>query len=152
MIAFLDLTALAVHDAGGPGLDLVRAAIEGEETLAMATLSKVHMAALLGTFLAEGVPHATVQELGRRFLEDEPRFVKVPTDVLVVEAMILAVRHHLQGDQALQVAAALHLEQQILRQATGLNHPVAFVTLDPALAEAARTEGLRVPPDTMGSP
>lgn|GEM_PF-4524915 len=146
MIAFLDLTALAALYAGGPGAKEVKAALMDEESLAMAMISKVHMAALLDDLLEEGAPHASIQEIGCRFLSDEPQFIKVSTDGVVMEAMVMAVRHHLEGDQAVQLAAALTLERQILRQAPSLPQPVSFVTLDPLLAAAAEAEGLRVVP------
>lgn len=146
MIAFLDVTALAALYAGGPCEAQVRAAVAGEESLAIALVSKVHMAALLDDLRTAGAGEASVERIGRQFLDDEADFVKVPTDALVMESMILAVRHHIGADRAQQLAGALHLERRILRQAGFLLQPVVLVTLDPDLAAAARTEGLRTAP------
>lgn len=145
MIAFLDLTALAALYAGGNGWAKVKSAIRKEMSLAIATISKVHVATLLDDLLADGTPFETVETVGQRFLAAEDSFVKVSTDAVVMEAMILAVRHHLEAEQSVQLAAALHLEHQVLRQAL-LDHPVIFITLDPDLAKAARAEGLRTAP------
>ncbi|MGA2081981.1 MAG: hypothetical protein ABSH53_15415 [Holophaga sp.] len=146
MIAFLDLTALAALFAGGPGRVQVLEAIRSEASLAVAMISKVSMAVLLDDLLREGVPAETVTSIGRSFLEQGTDFVKVPTDVVIMEAMLLSVRHHLKTDPAVQLASALHLERQVLRQAGFLDRPVVLVTLDPDMAAAAQREGLRTAP------
>lgn len=146
MIAFLDLTALAAYYIEDPNHQLVRAAVEGEESIAIATISRVHFMAMLDSLLADETRQEAVLAAGQRFIEDAPDFVQVQTEGALLEATTLAVRHHVSADQAIQLAAALRLERQLLRQASFLSRPVLFVTLDLGLAAAAMVEGLRVVP------
>ena len=141
MIAFLDHTALDALYTGGVGRLQVLEAIRKERVFATAMISKVLFAARLDDLFAGGVPTGAVEAMGRGFIEDEAAFVKIPTDPVLVEAMDFAIRYHLEADQSIQLAAALYLKDQVIRQ-TLSDHPVAFVTLDPALAHVALAEGL----------
>lgn len=144
MIAFLDSTTLAALYIAGPDQQAIREAVRQHEAVAMATISQVHFMALLDALEIDGVPKEVVLRIGQQFCGDAHRFVKVNTEDALLEAATLAVRHHLAADQAVQLAAALLLERQLLRNAPFLQHPVVVVTLDATLAAAAQVEGLRI--------
>lgn len=144
MIAFLDPTTLAALYIAGPDQQTIRAAVRRHEAVAMATVSQVHFMALLDALEMDGVSKEVVLGIGHQFCEDVPHFVKVNTEDALLEAATLAVRHHLAADQAVQLAAALLLERQLLRNAPFLQHPVVVVTLDAMLVSAAQAEGLRI--------
>jgi len=141
VIAFLDHTALCALYEGGAGQRQVLEAACQECVFAIAVISKVIFATRLDDLLAAGTPVEVVEAMGRGFMEDEASFVKISTDAVLAEAMVLAIRHHLKAEQSIQLATVLYMQDQIFKE-TQLDHTVVFVTQDSSLARAAQFEGV----------
>jgi len=146
---FLDASVLAAYYLESPESGPVHRLLKEEkgEGVALCSLSIVAYALLLRDLLADGVPAATIRRAGGAFDEDLEDFIQIQVDACLVIAGRLAIRHGLFLEPAIQLAAALHFDERLGRNAPQFPRPmVRLVTLDPRLAEAAMREGLATGP------
>jgi hypothetical protein len=149
MMLFLDASALAARYLGGYGNRRVRKLIQNEqgEGCAISSISIVAFALLLGDLKADGVPQDRLALAGAAFQDHLKDLVQLEVDPCLPMAGKLSVRHGLRLEPAIQLAAALSLEARLEWNAKALPAPlVCLVTLDPAMALAASSEGLAVAP------
>ncbi len=110
------------------------------------TLSRLELAALLQRKEREGVLRQTLQRARSRLAQLSPTWAEVgDAQPLRQRAEDLLEAHPLTAADALQLAAALTAAEDKPRD-------LPFVTLNPALAQAARMEGFAVSPSLPSRP
>ena len=150
MMLFLDASALAARYLGGYGCRRVRKIIQTEqgEGSAISSIAIVAFALLLRDLKSDGVPPDRLALAGAAFQDDLKDLVQTEVDACLPMAGQLSVRHDLRLEPAIQLAAALRMEARLEWNAKALPPPlVRLVTLDRAMALAARAEGLAVAPE-----
>lgn len=149
MMVFLDVSALAARYLDGVENAGLRALLREEqgEGCAISSISIPAFTQLLMDLKAEDVPEPTLIEAAEAFHRDLPDLVQVPVDPCLAQVGRLTLRHRLRMEPAIQLAAAMAVEDRLHFNAGALPGPlVRIVTFDPALAAAARMEGLAVWP------
>ena len=149
MMLFLDASALVVRYLGGSGSEAIRQIIRDEqgEGSGISAISVLAFSILLLELRTEGVPPDRLTQAGLAFQGELANLVRIQVDPCLAMAGRLAIRHGLKLEPAIQLAAALHLEDRLEWNAKALPAPlVRMVTLDPVLAEAARAERLPTGP------
>ena len=152
MMLFLDASALAARYFGDHGSKRIRKIIQdGQgEGAAISSISIVTFSLFLRDLKADGVPQDRLSLAGTAFQNDLKDLVQIEVDACLPLAGQLSIRHSLSLGPAIQLAAAIRLEDRLERNAKAWTPPlVCMVTLDPMMAAAAKTEGLAIAPATL---
>ncbi len=147
MMLFLDCSALIARYFQVPGSQRVRSLIakEQDEGCAISNISVLAFVQVIRSMMSEGTDQNLLLEAMKAFHEDLSDLVRFEVDPCIEEAGRLALRHQLENEPAVQLAAALRIEAQLEYAAPMLGAPlVKMVTLDPKLKAAAKAEGLGV--------
>lgn len=149
MMLFLDASALAARYLGGAENAGLRGLLREEqgEGCAISSISIPAFSQLLMDLKAEGIPEPTLVAAAEAFHRDLPDLVQVPVDPCLAQIGRYTLRYRLRMEPAIQLAAAMAIEDRLHVNAVAFPGPlVKVVTFDPALADAARKEGLGVWP------
>lgn len=147
MILYLETTAIFDWLSESPRTVAIRKLIRSEEGVVVANHTDLEFAYGLRRLQDLGVPLGELTRLGVEYERVSKDFVRVMTDALMGKASLLSVKHSLKPGDALHLAAALHMLDQIMRQAPRLPmNPIIFATARPKLFVAAIAEGFRVWP------
>lgn len=139
MMLYLDTSALVKLYVEEPMSDKLATAVHAAEAVATSLVAYVEARAAFARARRETrfSPSAYRQVL-EAFLEDWARYVVVEvTDRLVRQAGELAAHRALRGYDALHLASALSLREQVASK-------VSFLAFDQALVQAARRENLHI--------
>ncbi len=142
MILYLETSRLVKLYVREPDSGEVRESVDTADVVATSIVTYAEARAAFARKLRErGLSKGAYESVKISLDADWPRtFVLNVTGTTVAAAGDLAEKHALRGFDALHLAAALDL-----RAAAG-GSPVVFSTTDRRLAEAARLEGLDLPP------
>lgn len=132
MIDYVETSGLVKRYVAEEGSDLLEAAMERADALAICRIGFVEAARAIGLAGDEGDV--------KRFESEWDWFHVIDVDQAITErAAALALSHGLRTLDALHLSAALELEEE----------GVTFISWDRRLREAARAEGLAVFPETL---
>ncbi len=134
---YFDTSALIKRFAEEAGSPRVEALIAADPRLATSKVAYAEAHAGLARKLREGVlSPAAHRRVSRRFDSDWRAYIRVDLlDPLLALTRDLVRRHPLRGFDAIHLASAIRLQQQ-------LGEPVQLVASDDRLLTAARNEGL----------
>ena len=135
---YFDTSALIKRFVEEPGSKRVEALIDGEPTLATSKVAYAEVHAGLARKRREGgLTAAAHRKTWRAFDADWRAYVRVDlADPLLLLARDLVQRHPLRGFDAIHLASALRLQEQLGEQ-------IHLVASDDRLLTAARYEGLQ---------
>jgi predicted nucleic acid-binding protein len=141
MILYLDTSALVKLYVEEPLSQELTTAVAEAEAVATSLIAYAESRAAFARARREARLSAQIyRRIVEAFTEDWPRYIAVEvTDQLVKDAGDLAGSRALRGYDALHLASALSLCQQVTA-------PVTFLAFDRALSLAAKQEGLCLHP------
>ncbi len=141
MILYLDTSALVKLYVEEPLSQKLTVAVAESEAVATSLIAYTEARASFARARREArLPIQIYRRIVEAFSEDWPRYIAVAvTDRLVKDAGDLAANRALRGYDALHLAAALSLSQQVTA-------PVTFLAFDRALSLAAKREALCLHP------
>jgi predicted nucleic acid-binding protein len=134
---YFDTSALIKRFTEEPGSSRVEALIAADPRLATSKVAYAEAHAGLARKLREGALSAAAhQRVSRRFDSHWRAYIRVDLlDPLLALTRDLVGRHPLRGFDAIHLASAIRLQQQ-------LGEPIQLVASDDRLLTAARNEGL----------
>jgi len=139
---FCDTNVIVKYYVTEPGSQWARQLLDSGEPIFLVEITIVEVAAALSILQRVAqLSKSHREQLWERFERDcvrRYRFLSVTSQVIRTAASLCA-NHPLKGYDAVQVAAALCL-QQMLR----IDHSLVFVSGDRTVTAAAQAEGLRV--------
>ena len=141
MILYLDTSALVKLYVEEPLSQELTVAVADAEAVATSLVAYVESRAAFARARREARLSAQIyRRIEEAFATDWPRYISIEvTDLLVKDAGDLAVTRSLRGYDALHLASAVSLRQQV-------NTSVTFLAFDRALSLAAKREALTLHP------
>jgi predicted nucleic acid-binding protein len=141
MILYLDTSALVKLYVEEPLSQELTVAVADAEAVATSLVAYVESRAAFARARREARLSAQIyRRIEKTFATDWPRYISIEvTDLLVKDAGDLAVTRSLRGYDALHLASAVSLRQQV-------NTSVTFLAFDRALSLAAKREALTLHP------
>jgi len=141
MILYLDTSALVKLYVEEPLSQELTVAVADAEAVATSLVAYVESRAAFARARREARLSAQIyRRIEEAFATDWPRYISIEvTDLLVKDAGDLAVTRSLRGYDALHLASAVSLRQQV-------NTSVTFLAFDRALSLAAKRETLTLHP------
>jgi predicted nucleic acid-binding protein len=142
MIVYADTSALVKLFVTEEGSEATRALLCQASAMGTGLLARAELGAALARGARRGLlSEANALEARRRLEGVWPTWVRIGVDeALVARAEVLAWEYALRGYDALHLASALAWQERI-------QHPVALLTFDRELWEAARRAGLMTWPE-----
>jgi len=137
-----DTSAIVKYYVAEPGSRWVWSLIDSGAPLFLVQITIAEMSAALSILQRTGqISKRRRTEYWERFEKDcAQRYRFLPADIETIQAAAaLCARHPLKGYDAVQIAAALTLQQTL-----GPQRPLTFVSGDRAVVAAAEAEGLAV--------
>ena len=139
---FCDTSTIVKYYVTEPGSQWVWQLVDSGEPIFLVEITIAEMSAALGILQRVGrISKHHQAQYWERFEKDcVRRYQWLPTHYQVIRAAaLLCINHPLKGYDAVQVAAALHLQQTL-----GPERPLTFVAGDKSVVTAAQAEGLAV--------
>lgn len=114
MICYLDTSALAKLYIEENGSDLVRAKVALSSLVSTSRIAYVEAMAAFSRYQREGAPSEAMQKIVSHFRLDWPKFLSLEVaEPLVFFAGELVQQHVLRGFDAIHLASALYLAEQL---------------------------------------
>lgn len=139
---YCDTSTIVKYYVTEPGSRWVWQLVDSGEPVFLTEITIAEVSAALSILQRVGrISKRRRTQYWERFEKDSvQRYQLLPTHYPVIRtAALLCADHSLKGYDAVQVAAALHLQQTL-----GAKRPLTFVTGDKSVIAAAEAEGLTV--------